>query len=227
MNKGKIIQYILYAVGTLILCFGFVLNTKTNLGIAPIMSVSYSISKVWDISLGNANLILYIFFIMIQIAIHLLKNISIQEKVKVILEDCLQIPWSFVLAELMNFYDQGITAALKNCLWKHTLLFDVTIILIAVICTGIGVGLTLSMHLITNPSDSLVQCISEILRKDTGKVKNTFDLSCICSSLLITKLSNKPTVIGIGTFITAIGVGRVLYLYHIFIENKIKQLITE
>ena len=49
MQKNYIYRGGFYLVGLLVLALGISLNTKTGLGVSPIISVSYSISTIWNL----------------------------------------------------------------------------------------------------------------------------------------------------------------------------------
>ena len=54
MHMKKFYRGMMYCIGLMILALGIILNTKTGLGVSPIISIPYSISKIWNINLGNA-----------------------------------------------------------------------------------------------------------------------------------------------------------------------------
>ena len=53
MKKSTTFRWIFYAGGLLILAMGIILNTKSGLGVSPIISVAYSISTIWNLNFGN------------------------------------------------------------------------------------------------------------------------------------------------------------------------------
>ena len=63
-----------YAAGLLVLARGLTLNTKTGLGVSPIISVAYSISQIFDHNFGNMTLALYSVFVVIEIILHLIRD---------------------------------------------------------------------------------------------------------------------------------------------------------
>ena len=75
MNR-QINRTLIYIAGLLILALGIILNTKAGLGVSPIISVAYSISQINDFNFGNTTLGLYTVFVIIEIVIHTVKNIS-------------------------------------------------------------------------------------------------------------------------------------------------------
>ena len=53
MKKSTTYQAAFYIAGLLILALGIVLNTKSGLGVSPIISISYSVSVIYDLNFGN------------------------------------------------------------------------------------------------------------------------------------------------------------------------------
>lgn len=49
----KFFRIFIYAAGMLILAFALVLNSKTGLGVTPIISVSYAISEITGGNFGD------------------------------------------------------------------------------------------------------------------------------------------------------------------------------
>ncbi|MCI5503411.1 MAG: hypothetical protein MR410_04810, partial [Eubacterium sp.] len=58
-----------YILSLLILALGITLNTKTGLGVSPIISVSYSVSEILHLNFGNVTLIWYSIFVIVQLII--------------------------------------------------------------------------------------------------------------------------------------------------------------
>ena len=70
MQKNYIYRGGFYLVGLLVLALGISLNTKTGLGVSPIISVSYSISTIWNLNFGNMTMVLYCIFVLVEILLH-------------------------------------------------------------------------------------------------------------------------------------------------------------
>ena len=65
----------MYTIGMVVLALGLTLNTLTNLGVSPIISVPYSISQITGLNLSNITFWVYALFVVVQLAIHIkLKN---------------------------------------------------------------------------------------------------------------------------------------------------------
>jgi uncharacterized membrane protein YczE len=99
----------------------------------------------------------------------------------------------------------------------------ILVLILAIVLTGIGGALTLSMRIVPNPGDGIVQTIADAVKKDNGFIKNCVDITCVvltCAMGLI--ISGKIVGIGIGTLMAMIGVGRVIAVF-----NKLTHKQTE
>lgn len=207
MNK-KIIRWLLYIIGILILTLGLTLNTKCELGVSPILSFAFLIAKVTSISFGDITLIYYCIFVLVEYI--LLKDWRV----------VLQVPFSIVFTRFLNLFSSFITIVPETMLQKFILLF------FAILCTGIGAALTVDVHIVPNPGDGIVSAIAFASKKNMGLIKNIFDFSCITMTFLVGLVVHLPLYgIGIGTLIAMIGVGRVIALFNHLFKEKINQII--
>lgn len=88
--------------------------------------------------------------------------------------------------------------------------------------------MSLSMQLMPNPGDGIVQALAERFNKSVGLTKNLFDCFNLCITLCISIFITHQIVgVGIGTVIAVLGVGRVIALCHHTFESKIEELICE
>ena len=74
MRRTLFYRILFYAAGLLVLALGLTLNTKTGLGVSPIISVAYSISEIFDHNFGNMMLALYSVFVVIEMVLHLIRK---------------------------------------------------------------------------------------------------------------------------------------------------------
>ena len=212
-NKGK--RILVYMIGMLILALGLTLNTKANLGVSPIISVPFCISKLTGMNFGDLTFVVYVIFVGIQIAIDLY-----MKKSKRAIYDLLQLPLSLVFTRILNLFSACIN--ISENIWIR-----IVVLVIAILCTGIGAAMSLSMQIVPNPGDGIVQALSEVFNKSVGLTKNVFD----CLNLMITLslgllFSHKIIGIGIGTLMAVIGVGRVIALFHHIFESRIIKLVS-
>ena len=199
-----------------VLALGLTLNTKADLGVSPIISVPYSISQITGYNFGDLTFVVYALFVVVQIVIHL--NLK---KNKKIMSDLLQLPLSLIFTRLLNIFSTYIPTS-------QNLGIRFIVLAFAIICTGVGAAMSLSMQLVPNPGDGIVQALAERFNKSVGLTKNLFDCFNLCITLCISIfIAHQIVGVGIGTVIAVLGVGRVIALfYHIF-ECKIEELICE
>lgn len=206
----------MYVVGMFILALGLTLNTKANLGVSPIISVPYSISQITGLNFGDLTFVVYAMFVVVQIIIHIrLKNH------KRIASDILQLPLSLIFTRLLNIFTVYIPTS-QN--------FGIRFIILtfAIICTGIGAAMSLSMQIVPNPGDGIVQALAERFDKSVGITKNLFDCLNLSITLCISLfIAHQIVGVGIGTVIAVVGVGRVIALFHHIFESKIEYLIFD
>ena len=55
-QKKWILRIALYLIGIMVLALGITLNTKTNLGVSPIISMPYAVAQIFGYETGTADL---------------------------------------------------------------------------------------------------------------------------------------------------------------------------
>lgn len=206
MNKN-VNRWIIYILSINILALGIILNTRTDLGVAAFTSLFYAFSKVNNISLGTASIILYLILIIVQICLVRKLTITI----------FLEIPFSLIFGYITDFYDSLIKIRCSNLLSAYLLL------LIAIIFVSLGVYFSVSCNLIATPVESTVKTISQIYNLKFSLVKNVFDITMIIMMLLLCLVLQIPVYgIGMGTVLSALLVGRFISGYQYLFDEKIQ-----
>ena len=214
--NNKTNRIIVYIVGLFILALGLTLNTKANLGVSPIISVPYSISQITGLNFGDLTFIEYTLFVFIEVLIHL----SEKNKARII-SDLLQLPLSLIFTRLLNVFSAYIPTSDQFGI-------QLLILAMAIICTGVGAAMSLSMQFVPNPGDGIVQALAGKFNKSVGLTKNMFDCVSVCITLCISLIfAHTILAIGIGTVIAVLGVGRVIALFHHVFKSQIIGLIQE
>ena len=217
MDRKLMIRLTAYLIGLLILAFGLTLNVMTGLGVSPIISVAYVASAMTGAAFADATFVLYALFVVVEILIHLyLGRLTRLQAVK----DVLQLPLSLVFTRFMALFQSALPDLSSSAMPIRLLA-----LLIAIAATGIGAASTLSMRLIPNPGDGIVQALADLLSLPVGTMKNIFDGINVCISLIL-GIVFLPGIagIGIGTLLAFIGVGRVVALYNGTIGRHIRRL---
>ena len=164
MKKSTIYRAIFYIAGLLILALGIVLNTKSGLGVSPIISISYSVSVIYGLNFGNATFGLYAVFVAVEIILHLIRRPE-GALLLTLGKDLLQLPLSLAFTRFMNLF----SALLPE---PDSFLPQLLVLIAGIILTGIGAAMSLNMRVIPNPGDGIVQAIADFVRKPVGITKN-------------------------------------------------------
>lgn len=200
-----------YLIGTIILAFGITLNTKTGLGVSPIISIPFSISKLCKLNLGTMTFLFYCLLVLFQILL-LRRNFRPGQ--------LLQVVMSLVTSAFINLFDIVIPMA-------QGLPMRLLVLAFAIFFTGLGASITVGMKIVPNPADGFADVLGQKLKKGFGFGKNVFDLSCIVISLGIGLIGSGTLLgIGAGTVISMILTGRVVALCHIKLGPWYKKLVT-
>ena len=227
--KRTVLRIVFYISGLLILALGIILNTKSGLGVSPIISVAYSISDIWGLNFGNTTFLLYTVFVCIEIVLHSIRCLRMKENKAlapamtktmplVLLMDLLQLPLSLVFTRFMNLFSAWIPAP------KDSIGIRFLVLLAGIILTGVGAAMSLDMRIIPNPGDGIVQAIADCIHKPVGFTKNCFDLCNICITISVGMIfAHKLIGIGVGTVIAVLMVGRVIAVFnHFFMERMVR-----
>ena len=216
-QKIRAPRWIGYLLGNIVLALGLTLNTQTQLGVSPIMSMAYSASEIFGKNFGDSVFAMYVAFVVIQIFIHIYLK-----RFQTIPLDAAQLLLSLIFTRILNVFKMIIPdfeADLGGTIWG-SLPLRLLFLLLAIVLTGIGAALTLNARLVPNPGDGIVQAIADLARKEIGLTKNFVDISCViitCSICLI--FGGKIIGIGIGTILAMIGVGRIISTFNAWLEG--------
>lgn len=217
-----------YLAGLLILAMGLTLNTKAGLGVSPIISVSYSVSQIFGLNFGNVTMAQYSLFVVVELVLHSLRkgDRDRQGNRMVLVMDLLQIPLSLVFTRFLNLFGALVPdVAAGASSWRENLPVRLAVLVLAILCTGVGASMSLSMRIVPNPGDGIVQAIADWLRKPIGLTKNGFDLANITLTILLgLALAGRVVGVGIGTVVAVVGVGRVMALFQHLAGRKMAAL---
>lgn len=230
-KKSTVLRILFYISGLLVLALGIILNTKSGLGVSPIISVAYSISTIGDFNFGNTTFMLYTVFVIIEIVLHTIRNLRMRKNTNkalepavhkslplILLMDLLQLPLSLIFTRFMNLFSAWIPTPGDNFVLKLILLC------FGIVLTGIGAAMSLNMRIIPNPGDGIVQAIADCIHKPVGFTKNCFDLCNICITISVSLIFAHHLIgIGLGTVLAVLGVGRVIALFNHLFKDKMNR----
>lgn len=111
-NNCWFYRILIYSIGLVVLSIGITLNTKSGLGVSPIISIPFSISSIFNLNFATMTFVVYTMFVIIQFIIKGKNRQWI---------DILQIPFSLLFSVLINFFN-GIFQFNYTTLWQNLLL---------------------------------------------------------------------------------------------------------
>lgn len=202
-------RWVIYLAGMISLVAGLTLNTKTGLGAAAIVSVAHTISLCTGFTLGNISLVTYVLFIAAQFVLKGSKRNWL---------DLLQLVVSVVFTRVLDFMKAVVTYQSGQ-----NLVFDLLLLALSIVLTGTGAAMVLSMDLIPNPADGIVNALSMRSGKEVGVCKSCFDIVNVAASFLIGLAHGNPLLgIGVGTILSMLCIGRYISLFNKFFRRKLR-----
>lgn len=212
IGRQQVMRMLFYLAGMVILAFGITMNTKTGLGVSPIISIAYSVSTIWKLNFGNMTMALYCVFVIAQFIIR-----GKDRK----WSDLLQIPVALLVSQLLNLFSWLMRDFHFESFW-----LNLAFLILAILLTGLGVVLSVDMRLVPNPGDGIVQAISDRTGKSLGLTKNLFDIGCIITTIVLgLTMEGKLIGIGLGTVLAVIGVGRAIALFNLLLWGPITKAV--
>lgn len=186
----------LYCIGVVLMALGFILNSKSALGISPLLSLAYCVSYLTGFSFADCTMIWYVICFALGLLIR---------GTKVRWTDFLQLPYCFFFSRIMSAF----SALLPS---PESIVLRILFLILAIICIGIGAAVTIHMYIIINCGDFIVKEIAVRLGKSVGLIKNLFDATIVCITIIVLLIAKRNIldVVGIGTIVTTLGNGRVI-----------------
>lgn len=196
--KNLRIKVPVYLLGLFIMTVGVALSVKSNLGVSPVSSIPYTMTRVWGIEMGNATIIFHCALVFIQLLI-LRKKFS-----PLIL---LQIPVGVIFGKFTTFcnYLASFFPTPDN------LILRLALSLASCFIVAFGIFWYVPANLVPLAGEGCMGAISETAKIEFAKVKIAFDCTMVAVSCItcLTALRNFGSV-GVGTVIAAVLVGVIL-----------------
>ncbi len=171
---------------------------KSGAGVGSINTLPYAVSRITPLSLGTATTFMYFVFVAGQTAVYRKINAKV----------LLQIPFSYVMGVVIDFYDKLMDFQ------AQTLPVSFLLLAAAIVCTAFGAYATVTMDFIPNPADGMAKAVSVALRKEFGQGKLIFDCVMILATAAVSlAFAGKIIGIGIGTVLSAIFIGKLIGVF--------------
>ena len=198
--KGLLRRILVYVVGLFIMAFGVSLSLKSNLGVSPVNSLPNEISLVANsfginLSLGNAVIIIFSCYVLVQILI---------KRRRFPLIDLTQVVFSVIFGYFTNFTGMLTNASSYLTSLPLRLLF----MAVSMVFIAFGVSIYMNAKLVNMPMEGMTLAISEQLGKPFARVKVVVDCSTVILALgLSLVFLHGIEGVGVGTVLAAVCVG--------------------
>jgi uncharacterized membrane protein YczE len=193
-------RLVVYLAGLFLLALGVALSIKSDLGVSPINTVPYVLSRVTAIEVGLMTAMVNTSYVLIQFAL-LGKEMRPRDILQVISGVTFGI---FVTAA--NYLLAFVVPAVPASYWLR-----LGLLAISILCFSVGTLLYLTADVIPKPSEGIMLAIQKRSGWELSRIKTGVDCSLVTISFLISMVfSGKVLGIGVGTLVTALSVGSVL-----------------
>ena len=199
-GKGLLNRILVYVVGLFIMAFGVSLSLKSNLGVSPVNSLPNEISLVMNsfginLSLGNAVIIIFSCYVLVQILI---------KRRRFPLIDLTQVIFSIIFGYFTNFTGMITNASSYLTSLPMRLLF----MAVSMVFIAFGVSIYMNAKLVNMPMEGMTLAISEALGKPFARVKIVVDCSTVILALVLSLVFlHGIEGVGVGTVLAAVCVG--------------------
>ena len=185
----------IYCIGLLILAFGITLSVNSNLGVSPVSSLPYVVSRILNVSLGTCTTIVYALYVLFQMV---LNGKKFQPEL------LLQLVFStlfgyFVDAAKLVIGDFALPGYLGKLAMQGA----------SIALISFSLVLYMDVNIASMPAEGLVACIAQKYGKPFSKIKTLFDCTSVLVGIMLC-LVFLDSIVGIreGTILTAMLVGR-------------------
>lgn len=186
-----------YLIGLFLLAIGVAFSIKSNLGVSPINTVPYVLSRVTAIDVGLMTAMVNTTYVLIQFAL-------LGKDIRPI--HFLQIPCGIAFGLFVTLANSLVAFPTPDSFWLKLGLLGISIFFL-----GLGTLFYLTADLVPKPSEGIMLAIKKKSGWELSRVKTGFDCSMVTISFLISIIATGTILgIGLGTLIAALSVGSVL-----------------
>lgn len=200
----------IYVVGTYFIALGACFSIVANIGVSPVTAFPYALSLITGFTVGTMTVCANLVFISIQ-AILLKKILWKSFFIQLVI-----VSGFGLFIDLTLWLMQALPGA--NSIWLISLYVALSMIIVA-----FGIMLYATVKFPMMPYDTLTAVVATKWHIPFGKSKIICDLSVVAVSLMTCLLFIQSFgSIGLGTFIAAYGLGKILGILISFIQPKIR-----
>lgn len=205
----------IYVLGLFVLAFGISVSVKSQLGVSPVSSLPYVLSRIVDIEMGYFTMAVFISFIVVQLFI-------LKREFKV--TSSIQILVSIVFGYFVNLSD----FMLRDFVTPDVMVLRIIVAVLSAALVGLGIFLYVAPKIMPLPGEGLTEAISLKMEKPFSEIKVFFDLTMVVISLLFSLIFlRRIDGIGIGTVISAFLIGKFVGIFSRLLKKKMQNFFGE
>lgn len=200
---------LIYCIGLFLLATGVSLSVLSNLGVSPLNTLPYVLSRITSAEMGLCTSLVFVGFIALQAVI-------LRREFK--MATLLQILCSFLFG-----YFVSLASACTSCLpacgsYPHQLLY----LIASMALVALGILFYLSADLLSLPGEGVMQAVSYKSGIAFSHSKICFDCTMVAGAILLSYIFfQRLEGVREGTAIAAVGVGGFLNLFTRLWKNKL------
>ena len=215
MKKSTPMQFVIrvgvYCLGLLLLAFGVAVSVNSNLGVSPVNSLPYVISKILNVQLGTCVTAVFCSYIVLQILI-------LRREFQPV--NLLQILFSTLFGYFVDFAKLVLGDFAIPTYAGKLVMLAVSIVLIA-----LGILLYMDAQLVPMPMEGLTASIAKKLGKPFPAMKTIVDCIVVGTGIVLCFVFlGGLDGIREGTVITAVVTGKIIALLRKPISPVLKKL---
>jgi len=206
-----VIRVLIYCFALLLMALGVALSVNSNLGVSPVNSLPYVVSRILNVQMGACVTAIFCFYILLQIII-------LRRQFQII--QLLQIVFSTIFGYFVDF-----AKMLVGDFAIPTYFGQLTMLAASIVLVALGVLMYMDVQLVPMPMEGLSSTLAKKLGKPFPTMKIIIDCLVVVVGVLLSLLF-LGTLDGIreGTVITAIVVGKLIAVFKKFISPIIKKI---
>lgn len=203
MKKSTPVQFVIrvliYCLGLLSLAFGVAFSVNSNLGVSPVNSLPYVISRIVNVQMGTCVTAVFCFYILLQILI-------LGRKFNPV--NLLQIVFSTIFGYFVDFAKMVLGDFTIPTYFGQLTMLAISIPLIAV-----GIALYMDAQLVPMPMEGLSSCLADKFGMSFPNMKTIVDCLVVGIGLVLCFVFlGKLDGLREGTIITAVVTGKIIAL---------------
>ncbi|MFH5835667.1 YitT family protein [Proteiniclasticum sp. C24MP] len=203
----------IYILGLFVLALGISVSVKSNLGVSPVSSLPYVLSRIVEIEMGYFTMAVFISFIVVQLFI-LRREFRILSSIQILVS----IAFGYFV-NLSNFM-------LRNIETPDPMILRVVLAVSSAALCGLGIFLYIAPSIMPLPGEGLTEAISYKTGKPFSRIKVYFDLTMVVFSLVFSLgFLGRIDGIGIGTLISALLIGKFVGIFSKLLKEKVQMFL--